>query len=147
MMLKSICVIGLCLFATRAVAGDHSVKIGPAIVGRGGTNPVSIPPLNPIDWEYTYVSQNKIETNIALFPGILVGARLAKKNLYIAGGGGFVIDSNGIGPGVYNSFGYITGDAIPGWHFNFEYKQTIGYSPSTKQIISPGALRIGIIWQ
>lgn len=101
---------------------------------------------NPSEWEYTYVSKSKIETNIAFFPGILFGLRLANKGLYLSGGGGYLSSANGSGPGIYNSFGYITGDGAPGFHFNFEYKQSLGYSSYNKRVISPAALRIGIIW-
>lgn len=137
-----------CIFLTSPIhAGDHSFKIGPAAIGSGGTNPVTLPPVDPMDWEYTYVSKDKFETNISIFPGIVFGPRFSKKGLYISGGGGLLLSANGVGPGIYNSFGYITGDAAPGWHLNFEYKQSFGYSSGNKQIITPSALRIGVIWK
>lgn len=132
------------LISSSAIAGDHSLKVGAVAIGSGGTNPMMI--FNPSEWEYTYVSQANIETNIAFFPGILCGLRFSKKGLYFSGGGGYLSSANGFGPGVYNSFGYITSDAAPGFHFNVEYKQSLGYSGYNKQVISPSALRIGIIW-
>ena len=40
------------LLQTRQIlASNISAKLGPGTVGFGGSNPVSIPPTNPADWE------------------------------------------------------------------------------------------------
>lgn len=137
-------IVAAFLFSQTTIAGEHSIKIGPPAIGSGGTNPTQ---LAPSDLEYTYVDKKQFELNISAFPGILYGKRFAKKGLYVSGGIGQLISANGYGLGIYNSFGYITGEASAGWHFNFEYKQTLGYSSSEKQVISPSALRIGFIWK
>lgn len=146
-MKLSALLISLILFCPpAALAGEHSAKVGTVAAGRGGTNPVSFPPVSPAEWEYTYISDSGIETNISVFPGILVGKRYEKAGFYLSGGGGLTFNGISAGPGVYTAFGYITGDGKPGWHFNYEYKQTLGYSFETQRALSPSALRIGIIW-
>lgn len=131
---------------TVAQAGSsHSLKFGPSGLGNGGTNPIDIPP-NGGQIEYTYVSDGGVETNIGLVPGILVGGRMERGSWYMSLGGGLLVDAIGVGFGVYNGFGYVTGSG-PGWHWNFEYKQSIAPDLEGGGFITPSAARVGIIWK
>lgn len=129
------------LIDTKAFADSSwAFRAGPPSVGRGGTNPASIPPFNPGEWEFSYVSSGGVETNISVVPGILIGQRFFNDGFYTSLGGGLVIDLNSAGLGGYAAFGYITGEGN-GSHFNIEYKQAIGYGD---MFIAPSALRMGI---
>lgn len=142
-----IVVLALILRTGDAFGGSQSFLVGPTGSGNGGSNPVSIPPINPIEWKYNYLSDSGFETNVSISPGILFGGRMGKGSTYVSVGGGFLFDANGYGPGAYASFGYVTGGNKSGWHFNFEYMQTIGYdADGDGGIISPSAARVGIIW-
>lgn len=140
------CIMSALMPTSEASASSFSFKTGPFAAGNGGTNPAAVPPVNPADWELTYVTEGDFETSFSVIPGLLVGKRFREDNYYVSLGGGGLIGVNGAGAGVYTAFGYVTGEKRQGWHFNFEYKQTAGYSPSTKRFMSPSALRVGIIW-
>jgi hypothetical protein len=135
-----------CATGTVAYGGSsHSIKFGPHGGGNGGSNPIDIPP-NFGQVEYTYVSDGGVETNIGVIPGILVGGRMERGSWYLSLGGGLLLDANGVGFGVYNSFGYVTGSG-PGWHWNFEYKQSVAPDLVSGGLIAPSAARFGIIWK
>ncbi len=125
-----------------ASAGEIIVHVGPPSVGQGGTNPVSVPPLNPIEYEFQWISPRGFEANVGITPGLLFGARTPfSSGLYLGVGGGLVISGNGVGPGVYSSFGWNCGKKI---FFNTEFKQAIGIALHNNKIISPYALRVGM---
>ena len=126
----------------KAAAQALTVHVGPPSIGSGGTNPVSIPPLNPIEYEVTYVTKGKFESNISLTPGLLFGYRAGEtKGLYFGLGGGLVISGNGSGPGVYSSVGVNLGET---YRFNIELKQALGYALGSAKLVSPYAVRAGM---
>jgi hypothetical protein len=128
-----------------ALASSITVHIGPPAVGSGGGNPVSVPPVNPIEYEFQYVSDGKYETNVAVTPGLLFGKRSESTGgVYVGFGGGLVLSSNGTGPGVYSSLGVNLGKT---WQFNAELKQALGYDFSRGNLVHPYAIRIGLTYQ
>lgn len=129
-----------CLLAPNAMAGNLTFRLGPPHVGGGGPNPVSIPPVNPIDWEITWVNDRQWETNIGIFPGPTFGKRWSGPDgLYVSGGGGIILSRNGVGLGPYTGFGADIGAGKI--RFNVEFKQAIGFTSNGP--INPYALRLG----
>ncbi|MFK7827085.1 MAG: hypothetical protein AB8G05_23280 [Oligoflexales bacterium] len=119
---------------------DVTVHLGPASVGGGGPNPISIPPINILDYELVWITKNRSEISLSLFPGLFYGYRATMKNGgYISMGGGLVLNIHGFGPGFYSAFGYNSCGYLC---FNVEYKQALGFI--TGMTISPYALRIGL---
>lgn len=126
--------------STEPVLADLLVHIGPPSRGGGGPNPLSIPPINPIDYEFVWISDAQTEWSIGIFPGILYGKRIkAKGGSYLSIGGGMVLSNYAVSPGIYTAFGYDTCTFLC---FNFEYKQALGFT--NKYIVSPYAIRIGV---
>jgi hypothetical protein len=136
------------LFPSKALAGEtSSLKFGPGSSGNGGTNPIGIPPIHPLQIEYTSVSKTGFEWSLGLAPGILFGHRISKGSYYFSMGGGIIFSTSAVTIGAYNAFGYVTGDGKPGeWHFNYEFKQAIGPDPHGG-LTAPSALRVGVIWE
>jgi hypothetical protein len=128
--------------ARAAYGGDMTVHVGPPSLGSGGSNPVSFPPVNPLEYEIIYITDARTEFCLAAVPGLLFGKRSdsSSSGAYISFGGGLVIDSNGAGPGVYSSFGWESKGSI---RFNAEYKQAVGFDFGGDTIISPFAIRVG----
>ena len=136
-------VLGLGLAAAgtafAAGAGELSLRVGPPQVGSGGSNPLSLPPVNPTEYELEYCTSNNFEMSLALTPGLLFGGRSRMASgVYVGAGGGLILDANGLGPGVYSALGYTHG------LFNIEMKQAIGYDTGKRKVLSPYALRMGI---
>ncbi len=129
------CLLGL---APSALAGTLTVHVGPPAVGSGGPNPVSIPPINPVEYEVEWITPSGFESNIAITPGLLFGVRTQTGGVYVGFGGGLVLSSNGGGPGIYSSLGWNHG------LFNAEIKQAIGWDYSHNQMVSPYAIRVGM---
>lgn len=128
--------------ASRAEATDLTFHVGPPSVGQGGSNPISIPPVDFREWEFTYVTDKDNEWNLGATPGLLFGSRSTTGNgVYVSFGGGLVISANGVGPGVYSAFGYNSSGT---YQFNAELKQAIGYDFGENTVVSPYALRIGL---
>jgi hypothetical protein len=128
--------------AHSADAGEIIVHVGPPSVGQGGTNPLSVPPINPIEYEVEWISPRGFEANFGITPGLLFGARTPfSSGLYVGVGGGLVISANGVGPGAYSSFGWNLGKRV---FFNTEFKQAIGIALNNNKLISPYALRVGM---
>jgi hypothetical protein len=141
-MLLVTATMGVCAAPSPATAGEIIVHVGPPSVGQGGSNPLSVPPINPIEYEFEWISPRGFEANIGITPGLLFGARSQTAGgLYVGAGGGLVISANGVGPGVYSSFGLNLGKKV---FFNAELKQAIGIALETSSIISPYALRVGM---
>lgn len=118
-----------------------TIHVGPPSIGAGGSNPISIPPIQPVEYEVVYLTKNDREWSIGLVPGILYGGRYQQGFFYVGLGGGLVISINGGGPGVYSSFGINLGQST---QFNFEIKQALGIDLSSSTLISPYALRMGV---
>lgn len=128
--------------APKALGSAITVHIGPPSVGTGGSNPVSVPPVNPLEYEIEYVTDGNFEMNFAVTPGLLFGARsVTSAGVYVGFGGGMVLSANGGGPGIYSSFGINTGKVL---QFNAEIKQALGYDFNNDTVISPYAFRIGV---
>ena len=130
------------LISPKAFGGSLTVHVGPPAVGSGGPNPISIPPLSLPEYEVTYVTASKFESNISVTPGLLFGNRFGEsKGVYYGLGGGLVISGNGGGPGVYSSVGLNLGDT---YKFNIEYKQALGFVLGGSRLVSPYAVRLGM---
>ncbi len=123
---------------------DWTLHIGPAATGTGGPNPISIPPTQILDYELVWISAQKRELSVSVIPGVFYGQRFGIiSGAYVSLGGGIVIDSNGVGPGVYSAFGFdVCGTRFC---FNMEYKNTLGITQHA--LISPYAIRIGLTWK
>lgn len=128
-------------FIVPELFADITVHVGPVAAGTGGSNPVSIPPIQLLEYEVVWINAKKREMTFGIVPGFLYGQRFPFSNgLYVSGGGGLVISANGIGPGVYAAAGFDgCGKTVC---FNAEYKQALGIS--TQALIAPYAIRIGI---
>lgn len=128
---------GFFLFASTSVfAAGYAVRFGPPAVGRGGPNPVGLPP-SALDTELSFATRRGFEANLSV-TGALFGYRSqAKWGGYVSTGGGIVLDANGSGPGLYSSFGMDLGYA------SLEYQRAFGVSG--KHTILPYAVRLGVI--
>jgi hypothetical protein len=100
--------------------------IGPPSLGQGGSNPVSIPPANPVDWQFTYVTDQNREWVVSLVPGLLWGQRFYNGGLYAALGGGLLVTSSGMGLGVDHAYGYESEPFLKRLRYQVEYRQIIG---------------------
>ena len=135
-------IFSILAFCPTTSKADLTVHIGPASVGGGGPNPISIPPVNPLDYEFVWLTENHTEWSLSLFPGLFYGYRaVMQSGAYISAGAGMVFNIHGLGPGIYTAFGY---DVCSWLCFNFEYKQAIGVIPG--MLIEPYAIRIGLIF-
>ena len=130
------------LGGTQPLAADFTLNVGPPSLGIGGGNPVSIPPVSPLDYSFVYVSEQQREWTLSLSPGAFYGYRYdvnKEAGVYASGGWGIVLDANGIGPGVYAAVGWNR--CATTFCFNAEYKQALGLSCI---LMSPYAFRIGV---
>ncbi len=117
-----------------------TLHVGPIAGGAGGSNPISIPPVNIAEYELVYLTEDKTEWSLSIVPGVLYGYRsFLTKNAYVSLGGGIVLNFNGVGPGVYSALGY---EFCFGPCFNVEYKQAVGHTG--RQLISAYAVRVGV---
>lgn len=130
--------LGTSLVAPQASAVAFVLRLGPAGVGFGGTNPMGIPP-TAADVELSMITAKNLEFNAGL-PGLVGGYRAVTKwGGYVALGGGLVWNTNGLGPGAYSAFGIDFGGKL--FKMNLEYKQTVGVT--SNDVIAPHALRFG----
>jgi hypothetical protein len=117
----------LLLFAPWNLLADQlHVLIGPPSLGQGGSNPVSIPPFNPVDWQVTYVTAENREWLVSLVPGLIYGQRFQAKGLYAALGGGLLVNTTGLGLGVSHAYGFESGAFLQRFRYQIEYRQIIG---------------------
>jgi hypothetical protein len=125
-----------------AKAGGLALRFGPAGLGSGGTNPLSLPP-SGADVGLSYVTDKKLEFN-----GSITGLTLARRDMskwggYVSLGGGLIFNANGIGFGPYAAFGYERGCLSWLGCFSIEMSQALGVGSGT--LVSPYAVRIGVI--
>lgn len=127
-------------FSSSAQASRFTLHIGPPSAGNGGSNPLSIPPVNPIDYEIVYVTKRQREWSLSLIPGILYGTRMWFSPLnYVSLGGGLGMNIQGLGPAMYAAFGL---DWCKALCFNLEYKKALIIS--SIGLSSAYAIRAGI---
>ena len=138
--IQSLLGLVLALEGPPSLSKTLTIHVGPPSIGAGGSNPISIPPVQPAEYEIVYLTQNDREWTFGLVPGLLYGARFHQNPFYVGLGGGLVISINGAGPGVYSSFGVNLGRSI---QFNFEFKKALSIDLSSSTMISPYALRMG----
>ena len=120
---------------------DLTVHVGPPSLGTGGSNPISIPPVNPLDYEFIITTKEHTEWTIGLIPGFFWGKRFVTNKMYASMGGGAVVNFQGIGPGVYMAVGT---DVCGFLCFNIEVKQAIGVTLGSYKLINPSAVRVGL---
>ena len=128
------------LSSSRAFAKGLTLNVGPLSGGQGGSNPLSIPPLNFAEYQLIYTTSQNSEFVLGIIPGIFYGIRTSEKGpFYASVGGGVVIGANGVGVGLMSSAGanFFCAKVC----LNVEYRQAI--APSRGSLLSPYALRIG----
>lgn len=125
-----------------AAAATLSALLGPPSLGQGGSNPLSIPPGNPLDWQASYRSDEGREWMLSLVPGVYYGQRWTKDRLTLGLGGGLLVGANGLGLGFYQSLGFATPAFWKRYHFEAEYRQLIGYTNIGLEF--PYTLRMGL---
>lgn len=132
------------LLSSKLYASSITAHIGPPALGSGGPNPLSIPPTNPLDYEFIYLTDSKKEIVLGITPGIFYGMREEfQKGFYMSFGGGVVINQAGVGPGIYTAFGF---EGFCSYAcFNAEYKQALGIRKNS--LISPYAIRLGATYR
>lgn len=139
--LKALIVILIVLGSFRAESAELGIHFGPASLGSGGSNPLSIPP-SGADIGFSYLNDNKTDFRLSLV-GIGYGKRIEfKSSGYMSLGGAIPFSINGIGLGVYSIFGWRLFELDSGISGNIEYLQMIGLSSSG--IVSPHSIRIGV---
>ena len=117
-----------------------SLVLGPPSVGKGGPNPISLPP-SGIDFGLTYVTDSNIETNLSI-TGFFFGKRYPSSwGGYVSLGAGLVISANGSGFGMYSNFGVDFSCGL--FCFNAVYQSGLGIAPGSR-IVSPYAIRVGV---
>ncbi len=135
--------LSLFLLATEPLeAGSMEFLIGPPSLGQGGSNPLSVPPLNPLDWQISYVNDAQREMVFSLIPGISYGQRFYLKQIYAALGGGVLFTTGGLGVGVHQAIGIQSNDILKNLKIQLEYRQVIGIANYGPQF--PYSLRIGL---
>ncbi|RZA21052.1 MAG: hypothetical protein EOP10_17265 [Proteobacteria bacterium] len=130
---------------TKAEAGRVSALIGPPSLGQGGSNPVSVPPFNAIDWQVHYVTDHDTEFMVSVIPGFFLGKRWRKDQLSIGFAGGMLISTNGLGVGLSQSLSWESQPFWTNWRFEAEYRQVIGYTVLGAEF--PYAIRLGINYE
>lgn len=127
------------LLSQTAMANGLLLRFGPPGVGRGGPNPVNLPP-SFLDTELGYVTDQGFQTSVSV-TGLLLGQRAtAKWGGYVAIGGGLILSAQGGGPGVFSEFGVDFRCGLFCW--SAAYTQALGIVGSG--ITSPYAVRIGV---
>ncbi|MCB9228590.1 MAG: hypothetical protein H6618_03175 [Deltaproteobacteria bacterium] len=129
------------LIMTETVRAELTVHVGPVSPGGGGSNPISLPPINLQEYELVWLTDQHREWSVSLVPGLFYGHRyVMKQGGYVSMGAGLAVSFHGVGPGVYAAFGY-TGCS---WFcFNIEYKKALGVLPG--MLIQPYAIRMGVV--
>lgn len=138
------CTVAFTLW-TPVTFADYSLNVGPAATGGGGSNPISVPPTNPGEYEFVYYNPStKKEWIYSIVPGFFYAHRGdLTNNIHSSLGVGLVINRSGVGFGIYGGFGY-TFDCEK-YCFGFEYKQAIGLIKG--MTINPYSLRIAMTYK
>lgn len=139
-MKRYLLVLGLCSHPVQAKT--LHVLIGPPSLGQGGSNPVSVPPINPVDWQFTWVTDSNTEWLVSLVPGLLWGQRFYAGGFYAALGGGLLVTSSGPGVGVDHAYGYESSPFLKSFRYQVEYRQVIGVGNYGWQF--PYTFRMGV---
>lgn len=139
---RSSLVILLLSLASPAAASSLEFLIGPPSLGQGGSNPVSIPPVNPFDWQINYVNEQQREMVFSLLPGALYGQRFYLDQVYAGLGGGVLLTSGGLGLGLYHAVGFQSGEIMKRFRMHAEYRQIVGIANYGAQF--PYTLRLGL---
>jgi hypothetical protein len=132
----------LALIPKALLADTLHVLIGPPSIGQGGSNPVSIPPASPVDWQFTYVTDSQREWLVSLVPGLIYGQRFYAGGFYAALGGGLLVTSSGLGLGVDHAYGYESSLFLKQFRYQVECRQVIGIGNYGWQF--PYTFRMGI---
>lgn len=130
----------LLLFVTTPATANSgfAMRIGPAAMGNGGSNPITG---SILDFQLQYITAGLTEYSIGI-PNISVGKRHKFANgAYVGAGLGIVIGANGGGFGAYTSFGGDFFCSSSNWCFTPEYTQSISFSDP---MVNPYALRMGV---
>ena len=119
-----------------------ALRFGPPAVGRGGPNPVGLPP-SLVDAQISVFSRSGFEGNFSV-TGLFVGQRFQNSwGGYVTLGGGLPISANGGGLGVYSAFGIDLN--CDKFCFTAEYIRGIGLA--NEGITQPYGIRIGgLLW-
>ncbi len=135
----------LWLIATPVFGGRWTLQIGPPGVGTGGTNPVSIPPVQIQEYDVVYLTKTGRELSLSIFPGILYGQRTTFGATYLSMGGGLGIQVQGVGPGFYTAFGFDK-PCMGTTCFHMEYKAALILlmGEGKPRLVSSYALRAGV---
>lgn len=141
-LLKLILIGVTCLLTGKAYAGRFGALVGPPSLGQGGSNPVSIPPGNPTDWQLTYLTEQDREYVLSVIPGLFYGQRWRKDSLSIGFAGGLLISTNGVGVGLSQSLHWESEVFWDDWRFEAEYRQVIGVTKIGLEF--PYAIRLGV---
>ena len=140
--LKALIILWTTMPSSLASALGLALRFGPPAVGRGGPNPVGLPP-SFVDTQIAVISKTGLEGNFSV-TGLFVGQRYENDwGGYVSVGGGIPISANGGGLGVYSAFGV---DVNCGkFCFSAEYIRGLGLIGSG--ITQPYAIRIGaLLW-
>lgn len=135
----------LLLSSETALAGRVGALLGPPSLGQGGSNPVSIPPLSPLDWQLTYVTDTDREFMLSVIPGLFYGQRWRKDQFSIGFAGGILISTNGVGVAVSQSLNWESKPFWESFRFEAEYRQVIGYTEIGAEF--PYAIRVGLNYE
>ena len=137
-LFKHLCLVAILCSHSKAYSWGMALRFGPPAIGRGGANPVSIPP-QVIDTQVAIASNSGFEGNFSV-TGLYLGQRYTSQwGGYVTLGGGLVISSNGVGPGAYTAFGMDWG--CPTLCFSMEYLRALGIG--AQGLVQPYAFRIG----
>ena len=126
-------------------ASSIEVVIGPPSLGQGGSNPISVPPVNIIDWQVAYVNDNAREMVFSIVPGFFYGQRWYLDQFYAALDAGLLVTTSGLGLGVANAFGYHTGKFWKHMRAQAEYRQIFGIARYGFQY--PYTVRLGVTYE
>ncbi|MBC7660009.1 MAG: hypothetical protein H7249_09900 [Chitinophagaceae bacterium] len=123
-------------------AARISLMLGPPSLGQGGANPISIPPIDPIEYQFSYITDDNREFMVSVIPGLFYGQRFTLDTITIGLGAGLVISTAGVGLGVYQSVGWDSRLFWKHYRASAEYRQVIGYTAVGAEF--PYAIRIGV---
>lgn len=130
------------LAAPRLQASEFKFLLGPPSLGQGGSNPLSIPPINPVDWQLVFVTNKDREWLLSLVPGLLYGQRFRLDGFYASLGAGILVTTSGLGLGLGHAYGYESKIFASHYRFIIEYRQVLGLAEYGWQF--PYTFRMGI---